>query len=418
MRPILSAQPIHELILTYSRHCVKQYGQFDVIVIFEYYDLVDARNAKTPGQLVKALLDDKGWTQSVLAVVLGVDNAIVVRMVNDKRPIEASMALKLADVFGVPAEVFFDLQKNFQLGVARVAEAHDPGLKLRAALFGSLPIAEMIKRGWLDAENVRDVHRVEAALVKFFGVKSIDEIEFLPHAAKKTNVSEDVTPPQLAWLYRVKQIANDMLVGRYSPASVDRAIARLATLTSAAEEARKVPQIMAESGIRFVIVESLAAAKIDGVCFWLNDMAPVIGLSLRFDRIDNFYFVLRHEIEHVRRRHGREIAIVDAELEGDRAGTTDLVSEEERVANEAAANFCVPRTKMEKFVTVKAPFYAERDIIGFARTLNIHPGLVAGQLQHKTGRYDRFRDHLVKVRSIVTPGAMVDGWGDVAPVGQ
>ena len=73
---------------------------------------------------------------------------------------------------------------------------------------------------------------------------------------------------------------------------------------------------------------------------------------------------------------------------------------------------------MEKFVTVKDPFYAERDILGFARTLNIHPGLVAGQLQHKTGRYDRFRDHLVKIRSIVAPGAMVDGWGDVAPVEQ
>jgi HTH-type transcriptional regulator/antitoxin HigA len=42
---------------------------------------------------------------------------------------------------------------------------------------------------------------------------------------------------------------------------------------------------------------------------------------------------------------------------------------------------------------------------------------VAGQLQHKTRRYDLFRNHLVKIRSVVTPNAMVDGWGDVAPVG-
>ena len=378
-------------------------------------NLVDA---KTPGQLLKALLDDKGWTQSVLAVVLGVDNAVVVRMVADKRPIEAVMALKLADVFGVPAEVFFDLQKNYQLGVARVAEQHDPGLKTRAALFGSLPITEMIKRGWLDAENMRDVRQVETALIKFFGVKSIDEIEILPHAAKKTKVTEDVTPAQLAWLYRVKQIAEDMLVPRYAPLAVEAAVDKIRNLLSAAEEARKVPRILAECGIRFVIVESLTSAKIDGACFWLNDFSPVIGMSLRHDRIDNFYFVLRHEIEHVLRRHGREIAAVDAELEGERAGTGADVPEEERQANDAAADFCVPRKKMEKFVSVKYPTFAERDILGFARTLNIHPGLVAGQLQHKTGRYDRFRDHLVRIRSIVAPSATVDGWGDVAPVGQ
>lgn len=374
--------------------------------------------ANTPGQLIKALLDEKGWTQTVLAVVLGVDNAVVVRMVSDKRPIEAAMALKLADVFSVPAEVFLDLQKNYQLGVARVAEQHDPGLQTRAALFGRLPITEMIKRGWLDAESIRDVRRVEAALVKFFRVNSVDEIEILPHAAKKTNVNNDVTPPQLAWLYRVKQIAEDMLVPRYSPTAVESAIDKLRGLIASPEEARKAPRILAECGIRFVIVESLTSAKIDGVCFWLNDFSPVIGMSMRHDRIDNFWFVLRHELEHVIRRHGRDVAAVDAELEGDRAGTGAGVSEEERLANEAAADFCVPRKKMDKFYSVKYPTFAERDILGFSRTLDIHPGLVAGQLQHRTGRYDRFRNHLVKIRSIVAPSATVDGWGDVAPVGE
>jgi HTH-type transcriptional regulator/antitoxin HigA len=72
---------------------------------------------------------------------------------------------------------------------------------------------------------------------------------------------------------------------------------------------------------------------------------------------------------------------------------------------------------LDRFISRKAPFFAERDILGFANTLGVHPGIVAGQLQHKTGRYDLFRNHLVKIRSIVKPGATVDGWGDVAPVG-
>jgi HTH-type transcriptional regulator/antitoxin HigA len=108
--------------------------------------------------------------------------------------------------------------------------------------------------------------------------------------------------------------------------------------------------------------------------------------------------------------------MLDYELEGDRAGTGDGVAIEERIANEAAANFCVPKKQMDSFIARKSPFFAERDILGFARTIGVHPGLIAGQLQNRTARYDRFRNHLVKIRSSVTPSAMVDGWGDVAPV--
>jgi HTH-type transcriptional regulator/antitoxin HigA len=190
----------------------------------------------------------------------------------------------------------------------------------------------------------------------------------------------------------------------------------LRPLLNSAEAARKVPKILAESGVRFVIVESLPSAKIDGVCFWLDERSPVIGMTLRFDRIDNFWFVLRHEIEHVIRKHGQSAAMLDISLEGERAGTGASLPEEERVANEAAAEFCVPQKQLKHFIQVKSPFFAERDIRGFAATYKIHPGLVAGQLQHKTERYDLFRNHLVKIRSVVTPNAMVDGWGDVAPI--
>jgi HTH-type transcriptional regulator/antitoxin HigA len=208
------------------------------------------------------------------------------------------------------------------------------------------------------------------------------------------------------------------LVARYSPQAAKGAVGAFDDLLLSAEEARKVPRILAESGVRFLLVESLPGAKIDGVCFWLDDSSPVIALSLRYDRIDNFWFVLRHECEHVLRLHGRSAMMLDTELEGDRAGVGPSVSEEERLANEAAAEFCVSREKLDRFIARKSPVFAERDFLGFARTLKIHPGLVAGQLQHRTGRFDRFRAYQVKIRSIVAPSAMVDGWGDVAPVGM
>lgn len=376
-----------------------------------------ADDFRTPGQLIQALLDERGWSNRVLAVVLDSEETGVSKMIADKKAVTPEIAISLEEVFGVTAEKFLALQRDYDLAKARLVARPNPGRATRAQLFAGLPVAEMIKRGWLGGADIKDMASIETAMVRFFGVSSVDQIEVLPHAAKKTAVSSDATPAQLAWLYRARQIANEMIVGQYSNFSARRAIEFLKPLTSAAEEARKVPRILAEAGIRFVLVESLPSAKIDGVCFWLDETSPVIALSMRFDRIDNFWFVLRHELEHVLQEHGKSLITIDAELEGAKAGVGPDVAEEERVANMAAAEFCVPRKTMDSFIARKAPTFAERDLLGVAATLRVHPGLVAGQLRHRTGRYDRFTNHLVKVRSIVAPGAMVDGWGDVAQVG-
>lgn len=370
---------------------------------------------RTPGQYITALMAERGWTQRTVAVVLAMSESAVTRFISGKSSVDAKLALALEEVFSVPADSFLSLQRALDLAQARLVTKPDPGRATRALLYGDLPVAEMIKRGWISAESVRDP-KVENELMRFFGVNRSEDIEILPHAAKKTAVSEPASPAQLAWLYRVKQIASDMMVPPYSPQAAAAAMPKLRALMVSPEGAARVPRIMAECGIRFVLVESLVSAKIDGVCFWLNDTSPVVGLSMRFDRIDNFWFVLRHECEHVLRGHGRAAAMLDAELQGDRAGVGPDVSEEERVANRAAQDFCVPEATMDAFIARKAPFFSERDLVGFARVMKVHPGIVAGQLQRKTGRYDRFREHLAKVRAIIAPNAIKDGWGDVAPV--
>ena len=198
----------------------------------------------------------------------------------------------------------------------------------------------MIRRGWLAVDNIKNVTSIEAEVMRFFGVSSLEDAGVFRHAAKKKNVGPDATPVQLAWLCRVREIASEMLTARYSPKSVESMIPKLKELLVSPSAIRKVPRLLAECGIRFVVVETLPGAEIDGVCFWLDDDKPVIGMSMRFDRIDNFWFVLRHEIEHVVQFHGREAAMLDVGLEGERAGSGADVPEEERVANLAAAEFC------------------------------------------------------------------------------
>lgn len=376
---------------------------------------MEIKDYRTPGQLINDLLIAKGWSQRVLAIILKMDETGVNRILADKRPITAELAITLQELFNEPAERFLQLQSDYDLARAKITMIPDNSLHTRARLFGDLPVADMIKRGWLRTSDVRDVAKVETELARFFGVTSSDQIEIFPHVSKKTIVNGQATPTQLAWLYRVRQIASDMIAARYSTKLGSNAIPQLSALLAAREEARKVPRILAECGIRFVIVESLPSAKIDGVCFWLDSTHPVIGLSLRHDRIDNFWFVLRHELEHVLRFHGRSAIMLDTEVD-ERLGISGEIPEEEQVANQAAAEFCVPSNLLERFISRKAPLFTERDLLGFARSLNVHPGLVVGQLHHRTGRYELFRKYLVRIRAVIAPSAIVDGWGDVAPI--
>src|SRR5262249_28544853 len=107
-------------------------------------------------------------------------------------------------------------------------------------------------------------------------------------------------------------------------------------------------------------------------------------------------------------------AILDSEMEHPPTGN---VREEERIANADAAEFCVPQNKMQSFYLRKNPLFSERDVLAFAKIMKVHPGVVVGQLQRIAGRYDLLRRHLVTIRNHISGSAMVDGWGDIIPVG-
>lgn len=363
-----------------------------------------------PGEFIREELEARDWSQRDLAYVLGAPEQAVNMIISGKRGISADMARALADAFGVSAELFVNLQSAFDLSRAREP---DPSVSRKGRLQSSYPIREMIKRGWLSNGEPSTLDR---EIASFFEAASVAEIPHLApaHAAMKSSY-EDTPPVQLAWLYRVRQLAREMVVPRFSRPSLVDTLSRLHGLMGAPEECRNVPRLLTDCGVRFVIVEGLPGGKIDGVCTWLNSSSPVIGLSLRYDRIDNFWFVLRHEIEHVLNGDGKSVAIIDTELEGERGGTGEALPVEERNANAAAAAFCVPTKELESFVARKSPYFSERDLLAFSAKLGVHPGIVAGQLRRRINNWKIFTKLLVKIRFALAPSAVTDGWGDVAP---
>jgi len=363
----------------------------------------------SPGALVLADMEQRGWTQSDLAFALGITTAAVNQILGDKRGISPNMARALSAAFNRPTEYYVAAQAMWD---AQNAEPPDAAISARARILAKYPLRDMIKRGWISADQ--DSHKLEQQVCDFFGVSTLDEVPHLSHSAKKTaNISyEEIPAPQLAWLFRVKKIAEEMVVPAYNREYFLNAIEEMSRLRDDVANVRKVPRILSNAGVRFVVVESLPGSKIDGVCFWLNENSPVIGLSLRFDRIDNFWFVLRHECAHVIHGHGKAKPIVDNEVTED---SSNQLNDEEKIANSDAADFCVPKARLESFYLRKKPLFPDREVVAFSKMVNVHPGLVVGQLQRKLGRYDLLRQHLVKVRDHLASAMMFDGWGDVMP---
>jgi len=338
-----------------------------------------------------------------------VTTATVNQLLTGKRGISHVMAKSLGLALGIAPQVLATIQAEWDL---RQTEEPPTIIETRSRLLSRYPLREMVRRGWLP--ETEDPRALERGACRFFEIKNMGDTPQITHAAKRSGDDDDVSGPQSAWLCRVRQIARTMQVPAYSPALLKQAMARLSQARGEPESVRHVPRALRESGVRFVVVEGLPSSEIDGVCFWLNDTSPVIGMSLRFDRIDNFWFVLAHECSHALHGHGKDGApIIDADLV---ASIGREIRDEEKIANRDGANFCVPQDKMTSFYLRKNPLFAERDVLAFAKRMDVHPGLIVGQLHWRTGRFELLRKHLARIRDHLSTTMMLDGWGDVMPV--
>ncbi len=364
------------------------------------------------GEFIREELEARGWTQRDLASIMGRPISLVQQIVSGRRGITATTAHELAEAFGTSPDLFMGLDAYYQLWKTRNERAE---IRMRAQVFGYAPIRDMQRRGWI--ENTNELDRLTAALRRFFRVDSLEHAPDMVTSARASVDSEDggLTVEQVAWCYRALQLATGVQVERHNKAAMRSCIAGLRMLTNEPEQARHVPRALAGAGVRFVVVEHLPRTRIDGAALWLDKKSPVIALSMRYDRIDCFWHTLCHELSHVLHHDGFMLDVDTVQSGKRRPATTASV--EMRADREAAATL-VPTDNLEDFIARKKPFYRKSDIIRFARTQKVHPGIVAGQLQH-LGEidYGANREMLVKVRDIIVDASTTDGWGHTIKTG-
>jgi HTH-type transcriptional regulator / antitoxin HigA len=372
-------------------------------------DIRDVAEAFPPGEFIKDELEVRGWTQDVLAEITGIAAPVISNIVKGKRAISVDIASSLAAAFGTTAQFWMNLETSYQLWMETRT---DDNVARKARLYASAPINELVKRGWVEFD--KDVAVLEERVLRFLEKKSIDEPSELIYASKKS--TEKANPSQVAWVHRAKRLARGIKAETFSDETFAKALRRLKTIRKNPEDIREVARILADGGVRLILIEGLPKGRIDGATFWLDKYSPVIVLSMRYDRLDHFWFVLMHELGHVANRDALVDPILDVNLVGEDATPFDEKSDIEKRADQFAEGFLVEKREIESFIGRYKPLYSKQKIKNFSSRIGVHPAIVLGQLQfRKEVDWSHSREMLVKVRHIVISGTLTDGWGNLPP---
>lgn len=353
-----------------------------------------------PGEYIRDEIEARGWTQDDLADVMGISRRQVINLIQGKSGITPDTAHALAEAFpGQDARTWMNLQISFELAMAAKNER---GVKRRACIFSKAPIREIKRRGWIP--DVDDTDDLEKAVCNLLRIRNIEDEPEVLIAAKKSTPYDSDTSAQIAWYRRAWELAEHAPSARYDEGQFEEGLKALLQLAAYPEDARRIPSTLADMGIRLILNEHLKATKIDGAAFWLDDSTPAIALSLRYDRIDNLWHTLMHELMHIRHRHA---APVDIDM------MSHDVPELERTTNEEAAGVLIAKEKLASFVNRVKPYFYQARVNQFAQVHKVHPGIVVGQLQYRGEiTHQQLRKLLPKVRSEIIGSTVTDGWGN------
>lgn len=259
--------------------------------------------------------------------------------------------------------------------------------------WSAFPVSEMKKRGWFDTISISDFDNSEE-LVRAFLAQVGSDTARMPALFRRTlrglGTHGTSRYSLIAWtsrlLIRAKAIENDLT--KFSHASLEPTMWReLAQLSTFEDGPIRAQHFLRELGIVLLIEPALPSTLVDGAALLSSNGHPVVGLTLRFDRVDSFWFTLFHELAHVQNHLSEsENAFVDR---NDEEGRQDPLEAE---ADLIARDSLLPRAHWRASSVSSNPTAA--GIQSLAKKLNIHPAIVAGRVQFESKRYDRFGDML------------------------
>jgi len=346
----------------------------------EYFPM----DAPTPIEAIKFRMDQQGLNQKDLVPYVG-SASKVSEVLNGKRPLSINMIRKLSSGLGIPTDILIQdpLQKT----------AHNCEIDWQA-----FPLSEMCKRGYFEgfSGTINELKEYAAEKVSHFlsmvpSGFSLQPTLLRSSAHLRSSDKETDEYALWAWQIRVLQKAQEeQLPSQYQQGSVTHEfMQKLAQLSWSKQGPLLAKEYLNRNGIHLIIEPHLPKTYLDGaVC--LNAIgSPVIAMTLRYDRLDNFWFTLMHELAHIQLHlDGSDTWFID-DLD---AESSDI---KEKEADAAAQIAFIPSG-----VWLSRQPYDSATIESLSRELNISPSVIAGRLRHELGDHSLFgRSFRNKVRS-------------------
>lgn len=335
-----------------------------------------------PIDAIEFRMSEQGLRQKDLVPLIG-SRSRVSEVISRKRPLTVQMIRSLSIGLGIPLEALV-AEPTSGRAVSSLEVTGDLDLK-------KFPAKEMEKLGWFESIKKGVRSNSEEMVRAFLSQLSGGPTQAFYRRTFRGEVIDDKAYySTLAWTARVLMRAKgaNLPQSKFDPAKITPTLLReLGQLSWFEEGPRLAVEFLAKYGIALIVEPRLPNTRLDGAAMLMENNVPVIGLTLRFNRVDYFWFTLIHELAHV----WKHLNSID-EAFIDRLENIDSKLALEKEANRIARDALIPRAIWKRSEAFLAP--SKQAIQELADQLHIHPAIVAGRLQFETGRYDSFRDIL------------------------
>lgn len=332
--------------------------------------------ASPPGDTVKELLRAMKMDTSTISKRAGLTNNQLRLLFSGSLKIDDNLAKSLSDIFGPSAEFWLTREAQYRTDIERL-QAANPTQDSKSWI-ARLPIADMVKFGWITKRSMTG-EKIGSAL-EFFGVESVAawEAKFertLSAVAFRTTDAFETNPYSVAaWLRQAQRLADGVNCEQWNPDRLWSELGSLRKLTRQKDPSIFLPQltrILSKCGVALAVARAPKGCRASGATKFLDAETAMLAVSFRYLSDDHFWFTLFHEIGHLL-LHGKEALFLE--------DGSNVTEQEEREANEFAANVLIPENLKNHLLEVRLQ---SKPFIRLAGQIGISPGVLVGQMQHR-----------------------------------
>jgi HTH-type transcriptional regulator/antitoxin HigA len=327
-----------------------------------------------PIEAIKFRMEQMEMKQKDLIPFIG-SRSKVSEVLSRQRPLSITMMRKLHEGLDIPAEVLLK-----EPG-ARITQS-PPGIE-----WERFPMSEILKRDWLTdysgtlSEAKKQAEDLLGTWASALGFEALQPALLRQHVRAGSESDEYALA---AWKIRVSLQALAQKTPKYHQGTITsefmRDLVRLSYLDNGPLLAK---EFLLKSGIHFVVECHLPHTHLDGAAIRLPDGSPLVALTLRHDRLDNFWFTLCHEMAHIALHFdGSDCIVFFDDL--DQAGVNTYEGEADHWASESL----IPSELWQAADMGRKS--SNRKVLEFASRLRINPAIPAGRIRKELRDYKLF----------------------------